>query len=80
VKQIGLHWLLSFVPFTLIWLTLRLPPATLQKLGLFFAGFATLHIAAILVVSRVPLETWQKDAALRRHRVDLRAPGHRART
>jgi hypothetical protein len=48
VKQIGLHWLLSFVPFTLIWLTLRLPPATLQKLGLFFAGFATLHIAAIL--------------------------------
>jgi 4-amino-4-deoxy-L-arabinose transferase-like glycosyltransferase len=60
VKQIGLHWLLSFVPFTLIWLTLRLPPATLQKLGLFFAAFATLHIAAILVVSRVPLETWQK--------------------
>ena len=60
VKQIGLHWLLSFVPFTLIWLTLRLPPATLQKLGLFFAGFATLHIAAVLMVSRVPLETWQK--------------------
>ena len=60
VKQIGLHWLLSFVPFTLIWLTLRLQPATLQKLGLFFAGFATLHIAGILVVSRLPLETWQK--------------------
>ena len=60
MKQIGLHWLLSFVPFTLIWLTLRLRPSTLQKLGLFFAGFATLHIAAILVVSRVPLETWQK--------------------
>ena len=60
VKQIGLHWLLSFVPFTLIWLTLRLQPTTLQKLGLFFAGFATLHIAGILVVSRLPLETWQK--------------------
>jgi len=60
VKQIGLHWLLSFVPFTLIWLTLRLQAATLQKLGLFFAGFATLHIAVILVVSRVPLEAWQR--------------------
>jgi hypothetical protein len=60
VKQIGLHWLLSFVPFTLIWLTLRLQPSTLQKLGLFFAGFATLHIAAIMVVSRIPLEAWQK--------------------
>ncbi|MCM2306061.1 MAG: glycosyltransferase family 39 protein [Sulfuritalea sp.] len=60
VKQIGLHWLLSFVPFALIWLTLRLNPASLRRLGLFFVGFATLHIAAILVVSRVPLETWQK--------------------
>ena len=59
VKQIGLHWLLSFAPFTLIWLTLRLPPPTLQRLGLFFAGFATLHVAAILVASRVPLEAWQ---------------------
>ena len=60
VKQIGLHWLLSFVPFVMIWLALRLSPASLRRLGLFFAGFATLHIAAMLVVSRVPLETWQK--------------------
>ena len=60
VKQIGLHWLLSFVPFTLMWLTLRLTPASLSRLGVFFAGFATLHVAAILTVSRVPLETWQK--------------------
>jgi hypothetical protein len=60
VKQIGLHWLLSFVPFTLAWLALRLTPGSLRRLGLFFAGFATLHVAAILVVSRLPLETWQK--------------------
>jgi 4-amino-4-deoxy-L-arabinose transferase-like glycosyltransferase len=60
VKQIGLHWVLSFVPFTLIWLALRLNPVGLRRLGLFFAGFATLHIAGILIVSRLPLETWQK--------------------
>ncbi|MCM2287376.1 MAG: glycosyltransferase family 39 protein, partial [Sulfuritalea sp.] len=60
VKQIGLHWLLSFVPFALIWLSLRLNPVSLRRLGLFFAGFATLHVAGILIVSRVPLETWQK--------------------
>jgi hypothetical protein len=60
VKQIGLHWLLSFVPFALIWLSLRLTPISLRRLGLFFAGFATLHVAGILIVSRVPLETWQK--------------------
>ena len=60
VKLVGLHWLLSFVPFALIWLALRLTPASLRRLGLFFAGFATLHIAGILIVSRLPLETWQK--------------------
>ena len=60
VKQIGLHWLLSFIPFTLIWLTLRLTPGSLRRLGVFFAAFATLHIAGILIVSRLPLETWQK--------------------
>ena len=60
VKQIGLHWLLSFVPFTLVWLSLRLAPLSLRRLGLFFAGFATLHVAAILIVSRVPLESWQQ--------------------
>ena len=59
VKQIGLHWLLSFVPFALIWVGLRLRPAGLRKLGVFFAAFAGLHIAAILIVSRVPLEAWQ---------------------
>ena len=60
IKQIGLHWLLSFVPFALIWLALRLNQASLRRLGLFFAGFATLHVAGILLVSRLPLETWQK--------------------
>ncbi|MEI8162810.1 MAG: glycosyltransferase family 39 protein [Betaproteobacteria bacterium] len=60
VKQIGLHWLLSFVPFVMIWLALRLDPGGLRRLGLFFAGFALLHIAVVLIVSRLPLETWQK--------------------
>jgi 4-amino-4-deoxy-L-arabinose transferase-like glycosyltransferase len=60
VKQIGLHWLLSFIPFTLIWLALRLTPASLRRLGVFFTAFATLHIAGILIVSRLPLETWKQ--------------------
>lgn len=60
VKQIGLHWLLSFVPFTLIWLGLRLQPSRLRTLGVFFIGFAALHVVAVLAVSRLPLETWQK--------------------
>lgn len=59
VKQIGLHWLLSFVPFALIWVGLRLKPAGLHKIVAFFAVFAGLHVAAVLIVSRVPLEAWQ---------------------
>jgi uncharacterized membrane protein YhaH (DUF805 family) len=60
VKQIGLHWLLSFVPFTLIWLGLRLQPSRLRTLGVLFTVFAALHVVVILAVSRLPLETWQK--------------------
>lgn len=61
-KQVGLHWLLAFVPFVLIWLGLRLPPASLRRLGYFFIGFAALHMVVILAVSRLPLETWRKTS------------------
>ena len=59
VKQVGLHWLLAFVPFALIWTGLRLQLATLRRLGVFFLGFAALHVALILLVSLFPLERWQ---------------------
>lgn len=60
VKTIGLHWLLAFVPFALLPMARRLPLATLRGLGLFFVGFAAVHILAIAVVSRLPLESWQR--------------------
>ena len=59
VKTIGLHWVLAFVPFALLLTVHRLPAAALPKLGAFFLGFAALHLAAVLAVSRLPLETWQ---------------------
>ncbi|WIM05435.1 MAG: glycosyltransferase family 39 protein [Candidatus Nitricoxidivorans perseverans] len=60
VKTVGLHWLLAFVPFALLWLALSLPLPTLRRLATFFIGFAALHVAAIAVASRLPLETWQR--------------------
>lgn len=60
VKQIGLHWLLSFLPFALAWLALRLPERTLERLGAFFAGFAALHLVLIAAASALPLEAWQR--------------------
>ena len=59
VKTVGLHWVLSFVPFALMLAVRRLTPAALPKLAAFFLGFAALHLAAIFAVSRLPLETWR---------------------
>lgn len=60
VKTIGLHWVLAFVPFALLLTVRRLSMAALPKLGVFFLGFAALHLAAVLTVSRLPLEAWSK--------------------
>ncbi len=59
VKTIGLHWVLTFVPFVLLLAVRRFSDVALPKLALFFLGFAALHLAAIFVVSRLPLETWR---------------------
>ncbi len=59
-KSIGLHWVLSFVAFAFLPLARRLSLPALRRLGLFFVGFAALHVAAIVVISRLPLETWRR--------------------
>lgn len=61
VKQIGLHWLLSFVPFALIWLGLWLAPETLKKLARFFVGFAVVHVLVIVTIAALPLEAWKSS-------------------
>ena len=60
-KTIGLHWLLGFVPLVLLWLALRLPEATLARLGKFFIGFAALHVAIVAVIAALPMETWKNN-------------------
>ncbi len=58
-KTIGLHWVLAFVPFALLLVVQRATAAALPKFALFFLGFAALHLAAAMVVSRLPLESWR---------------------
>lgn len=60
VKQIGLHWVLSFLPFTMILLALAVEEATLRRIVRFLAAFAVLHVAAIAAAASLPLETWKK--------------------
>jgi len=60
LKLIGLHWVLSFLPFVFILLVQSIETITLHRLMKFFIGFAALHVVAILAVAQFPLETWQR--------------------
>jgi len=59
VKMIGMHWVLSFLPFALMATAFAVDAAAGQKLRRFFVGFAVLHVVVIVVISRLPVETWQ---------------------
>ena len=61
VKQIGLHWLLSFVPFFFIAAALVLSAAQLRKSVVYLFAFSVIHVAAIVGVSLLPLEIWKSS-------------------
>ena len=58
-KQIGLHWLLSFVPFFFIAAALALSAAQLRKSVAYLFTFSAIHVAAIVGVSLLPMELWK---------------------
>ncbi|MBI4741628.1 MAG: glycosyltransferase family 39 protein [Betaproteobacteria bacterium] len=60
VKSVGLHWLVSFVPFLAVLAAIALPLAALGRLVKGSAGFAGLHMASILIVSMLPMQAWDK--------------------
>ena len=59
VKQIGLHWLLSFVPFFFIAAALLFTAEQLRKSIVYLLAFSTVHVAGIVAVSLLPIETWK---------------------
>ena len=59
VKLIGLHWVLSFVPFVLMAAALAADVPSRATLRRYFLGFAALHVAGALVVAALPVETWK---------------------
>jgi len=60
VKEIGLHWVLAFLPFVFIALAGMLDAARLQRVVNFFIGFAIFHIIVIVAIAQFPLEAWQR--------------------
>ncbi len=60
-KQIGLHWLLSFVPLFFVAAALALSAAQLKKSVVYLAVFSAIHVAAIVGVSLAPMELWKNS-------------------
>jgi len=61
VKQIGLHWLLSFVPYFFMAAALVLSAAQLKKSVVYLFAFSAIHAAAIVGASLLPIETWKSS-------------------
>jgi hypothetical protein len=61
VKQIGLHWLLSFVPFFVVAAALVLSAAQLKKSVVYLFALSAIHVAGIVTVSLLPVETWKNS-------------------
>ena len=61
VKQIGLHWLLSFVPFFFIAAAMALSAAQLKTSVIYLAAFSLIHVAAIAGASLLPIEVWKSS-------------------
>jgi len=61
VKQIGLHWMLGFVPFFFVLAGWMLSREQLRRSVAYLGVFSAVHAAAILGAAALPLETWQKS-------------------
>ncbi|MBI4756660.1 MAG: glycosyltransferase family 39 protein [Betaproteobacteria bacterium] len=59
-KTIGMHWVLSFLPFVLAAVALAAPARTHRGLVRTFAGLAAVHVIAIGIVAALPMETWKR--------------------
>ena len=62
-RSVGLHWLVSFIPFLIVLAAIALPQASLTRLVTWSAVFAALHVLVIAVIALLPLDTWKKSAA-----------------
>jgi hypothetical protein len=62
VRSVGLHWVLSFVPFVLILLALCVDEIHLRKAFRFFAGLAILHVAIFVTLAALPIERWKNTS------------------
>jgi 4-amino-4-deoxy-L-arabinose transferase-like glycosyltransferase len=61
VREVGLHWVLSFVPFFFLAAALTLRPEQLRASAVYLAALSLLHILAIVAAASLPLQTWKSS-------------------
>jgi hypothetical protein len=61
VKQIGLHWVLSFVPFFFAACALLFDRKALKRSAMVLGVFSAVHIGAIAVSAALPMESWKSS-------------------
>ncbi|MGC2520227.1 MAG: glycosyltransferase family 39 protein [Burkholderiales bacterium] len=59
VKLVGLHWVLSFVPFFFIALGLLLSREQLRRSVFYLGVLSAVHVAAIVGTASLSIETWK---------------------
>jgi 4-amino-4-deoxy-L-arabinose transferase-like glycosyltransferase len=60
-RQIGLHWLVSFIPLLAVLAAVALPQGALARLVRWSAALALLHLLAIVLIIALPLQTWKQS-------------------
>jgi hypothetical protein len=60
IKVIGMHWVLSFVPFVLMVAASGADAAMAARLRAFVIGFAAFHVVVVAVIAMLPVETWSR--------------------
>jgi len=58
-KEIGLHWMLSFMPALIASLALLPGRRPLASSARFLAWFVALHALAIVTIANLPMQTWK---------------------
>jgi dolichyl-phosphate-mannose-protein mannosyltransferase len=61
VRQIGLHWMLGFVPFFFVAAGWLLSREQLRRSVVYLGALSALHVVVIGVVAMLPLETWKQS-------------------
>jgi hypothetical protein len=60
-KVIGLHWVLAFYPFAYLLLFQLLSREQLLSMIKFMVWFTAAHLAVVLTIALLPMQTWQNN-------------------